>query len=113
MPFEDEYFEGGCCISVIEHALEMSNQNTTLLLKGAINELLRVLKKGAPLVLTFDVNFGEEKRHLMPDEYATLCKLLKIEVTDPPADRIFSSDTKEGLCMGKDLAVFSVTLIKK
>jgi ubiquinone/menaquinone biosynthesis C-methylase UbiE len=112
LPFEDAYFDGASCISVIEHALEASSANATLLLKGAINEMLRVLRKGAPLVLTFDVNFGNEKRHLTPNEYTTLCNILRITPTPLPEDRLYSSDTQEGLLMGKDVAVYSATLTK-
>jgi 2-polyprenyl-3-methyl-5-hydroxy-6-metoxy-1,4-benzoquinol methylase len=111
LPFADSYFDGATCISVIEHAL-LSYENPTVILKGAINELLRVLKKGAPLVLTFDVNFGAEQRHLVPEEYAKLCEILKIEPTPLPDDRLYSSDTKEGALMGEDIAVYCVTIIK-
>jgi 2-polyprenyl-3-methyl-5-hydroxy-6-metoxy-1,4-benzoquinol methylase len=111
IPFEDSYFDGASCISVIEHALT-PYENSKVMLKGAINEMLRVLRKGAPLVLTFDVNFGTEQRHLVPNEYAELCDILRIKTTPLPEDRLYSSDTKEGLLMGKDLAVYSVTLAK-
>ena len=112
LPFRDDYFDGAACISVLEHALPVSPENSKLLLLGAINELLRVMKKEAILVLTFDVNFGPEKRHLTPDEYEDLCGILGIETSELPEDRLYSSDTKEGLIMGKDLAVYSVTLVK-
>ena len=111
LPFTDSYFDGATCISVIEHAL-LSYENPVVILKGAINELLRVLKKGAPLVLTFDVNFGTEQRHLVPSEYAKLCEILKIDPTPLPDDRLYSSDTKEGALMGEDIAVYCVTIIK-
>jgi 2-polyprenyl-3-methyl-5-hydroxy-6-metoxy-1,4-benzoquinol methylase len=111
IPFTDSYFDGATCLSVIEHAL-ISYENSRMTLKGAINELLRVLKKGAPLVLTFDVNFGTEQRHLVPEEYAKLCEILKIEPTPLPEDRLYSSDTKEGALMGEDIAVYCVTIIK-
>lgn len=111
LPFADSYFDGATCISVIEHAL-LSYENPVVILKGAINELLRVLKKGAPLVLTFDVNFGAEQRHLVPSEYAKLCEILKIEPTPLPEDRLYSSDTEEGALMGEDIAVYCVTIIK-
>jgi 2-polyprenyl-3-methyl-5-hydroxy-6-metoxy-1,4-benzoquinol methylase len=111
LPFADSYFDGATCISVIEHAL-LSYENPVVILKGAINELLRVLKKGAPLVLTFDVNFGTEHRHLVPSEYAKLCEILKIAPTALPSDRLYSSDTKEGALMGEDIAVYCVTIIK-
>ena len=111
IPFPDSHFDGATCISVIEHAL-MSPKNSKLMLKGAINELLRVLKKGAPLVLTFDVNFGKEVRSLTLKQYTELCNILNVETMTLPEDRLYSSDTKEGSNMGKDLAVYSVTLIK-
>jgi SAM-dependent methyltransferase len=112
LPFEDNYFDGASCISVLEHALAASPENSKLLLKGGFNELLRVMKKGAPIVLTFDVNYGPEKRNLTPNEYNDLCEILSIESSTLPEDRLYSSDTKEGLEMGKDLAIFSVTLTK-
>jgi SAM-dependent methyltransferase len=111
LPFADGYFDGATCISVLEHALT-SSENSKLMLKGSINEMLRVLRKGGLLVLTFDVNFGKEQRSLTLDEYAELCGILRIETTTLPEDRLYSSDTKEGLLMGKDLAVYSVTLTK-
>ncbi|MGA2681834.1 MAG: class I SAM-dependent methyltransferase [Candidatus Bathyarchaeia archaeon] len=111
LPFADSYFDGATCISVLEHTL-ISSENSKLMLKGSINEMLRVLRKNALLVLTFDVNFGKGRGHLTLDEYAELCSMLGIETTALPEDRLFSSDTKEGLLMGKDFAVYSVTLAK-
>lgn len=114
LPFVDSYFDGASCISVLEHVLTSSkNPNLrALMLKGSINEMLRVLRKGGPLVLTFDVYFGKEQGVLTLDEYAELCGILRIETTTLPEDRLYSSDTKEGRLMGEDLAVYSVTLTK-
>ena len=113
LPFTDFYFDGASCISVLEH-MSVSSENSKLVLKGSINEMLRVLRKGAPLVLTFDVNFGKKQRglNITFKEYSELCSILRIETTSLPEDRLFSSDTKEGLLVGKDLAVYSATLTK-
>jgi SAM-dependent methyltransferase len=110
LPFADEYFDGIVCISVLEHAIIGSE--TAIYLKGCINELLRTLKPNGVLILTFDVSFGETGK-LTLEDYGELCKILGIKQNPLPSDRIFSSDTAEGLSMGRDLAVYSVTLVKQ
>jgi SAM-dependent methyltransferase len=111
LPFADSYFEGASCISVLEHVLP-SCRNSKLILKGSINEMLRVIRRSGRLVLTFDVNFGGDQRSLTLDEYAGFCHILGVETAPLPKDRLYSSDTEEGLVMGRDLAVYSVTLVK-
>jgi len=111
LPFACRYFDGAVCISVLEHMM-VSPENSSLILKGSINDILKVLKKGGLLVLTFDVNFGKEQRSLRPNEYAELCNALGIETEPFPEDRLYSSDTKDGSLMGEDLAVYSITLAR-
>lgn len=111
LPFTSEYFDGVICISVLEHII-VSSEYSRLILLGSINEMLRVLKKEGLLVLTFDVNFGKERRHLSPNELTELCDALQIDSEPLPEDRLYSSDTKEGSLMGKDLAVYYTTLTK-
>lgn len=111
LPFACGYFDGALCISVLEHMV-VSPENSSLIFEGSINEMLRVLKKGGLLVLTFDVYFGKEKHNLTPNEYAELCNALGIETEPFPKDRLYSSDTKDGSLMGEDLAVYSITLAR-
>ncbi len=111
LPFANSYFDGVSCISIIEHLLDKF-QDFRLILKTGLGEMLRVLKKGAPLVLTFDVYFGKEQRGPTIAHYAQLCRLLGIKTSKLPEDRLYSSDTKEGRIAGEDLAVYSITLTK-
>jgi SAM-dependent methyltransferase len=111
LPFTSGYFDGVVCISVLEHMM-LSPENSSLIIRGSINEMLRVLKEGGVLTLTFDVNFGKEQRSLKPKEYAELCSALNLNPEPLPKDRLYSSDTKEGSLMGEDLTVYSVTLAR-
>jgi 2-polyprenyl-3-methyl-5-hydroxy-6-metoxy-1,4-benzoquinol methylase len=119
LPFESGYFDGAMCISVLEHVIQVSRENSNVILSAAINELLRVLKVGAPLVLTFDVNFAKDQTDpaiaaygLKLAQYEALCKYFGIEAEPLPEGRLFSSDTKEGSLMGENLAVYTVTIVK-
>lgn len=119
LPFESEYFDGAMCISVLEHVIQLSKDNSNVLLSAAINELLRVLKVGAPLVLTFDVNFAKDQTDpaitafgLKLAQYEALCNYFGIKAEPLPEGRLYSSDTKEGALMGANLAVYTVTIVK-
>jgi hypothetical protein len=79
-----------------------------------------VLKVGAPLVLTFDVNFAEnqldpaiEEYGLRIKQYEALCDYFGLKPEPLPEARLFSSDTKEGSLMGTNLAVYTVTIVKR
>ncbi|MGA2973229.1 MAG: class I SAM-dependent methyltransferase [Candidatus Bathyarchaeia archaeon] len=110
IPFPDEYFDVVQCISVLEHVVEGIEGNTDVILKGVIDEMLRVLRPKGSAILTFDVNLNSKsERRLYYREYESLCRVLGIQATEPPADKLFSSDSAEGRIMGDDLAVFCAT----
>lgn len=112
LPFPDNYFDRVVNISVLEHIVYRIKQDTDIILRAFVNELLRVLKPNGLIVLTFDVNMSQTKSdlRLFFEEYESLCKIMGIMPTHPPPSRISSSDTKEGLMMGKDLCTYCVTL---
>ncbi len=113
LPFPDDYFDRVLSISVLEHIIEagLLKQNTNVILKGFVNELLRVLKPEGLVVFTFDVNMkAETPFRLRYDEYESLCEILGIRAKPPPHDRLYSSDTGRGRMMGENLCVYCVTL---
>jgi SAM-dependent methyltransferase len=113
-PFPDNHFDRVFCISTLEHILQPLAGDTTVVLKGVLNGLLRILKPDGLLVLTFDVNMSPKKssHRLHPLEYKKMCELLGIKYTQPPQNRLYSSDTNEGKIMGTDLNVFCATIKK-
>ena len=114
IPFSDNYFDRVFCVSTLEHILHSLKKDTEIVLKGFLNGLLRVLKPEGLLVLTFDVNMSPQKspKRLFPKEYKKFCELVGISPTKPPENRLYSSDSKAGQIMGKDLSVFCLTLCK-
>lgn len=112
IPFPNSYFNRIFCISTLEHILEPLGKDTEVVLKGVVNELLRVLKPDGLLVLTFDVNMSPQKsaHRLYPNEYKKLCEILGISPEPPPENRLCSSDSREGEIMGKDLSVYCATI---
>jgi ubiquinone/menaquinone biosynthesis C-methylase UbiE len=112
LPFPDSYFDRVTNISVLEHVIYLVKQDTNVILKGFVNEMLRVLKPKGLVVLTFDVNMDPKKSDLRLyfHEYESLCKTLGTLPTSPPASNLFSSDTKEGRMMGEDLCTYCAIL---
>lgn len=112
IPFPDGSFDRVLCISVLEHVVEQMSSNTDIILRGCINNLLRVLKPGGLLLLTFDVNLNPKQsdRRLYYDEAENLCKSLDITIPKKAENLLFSSDTVEGRLMGRDLAVLYLIL---
>lgn len=109
LPFTDEFFHGVLCISVLEHVFASPSSK---LCEGAIKEMLRVLKVGGVFILTFDVTFGTERTGITLDVLDELGVFFGVEITPLPQDRLFSSDTREGLSRYPNLAVYSITLTK-
>ena len=111
LPFPDDYFDRVLCISVLEHIVYQLEQQTDIILRGFLNELLRVLKPEGLVVLTFDVNMNPQKSdyRLYYDEYELVCKMLEISPTPVPQDRLCSSDTEKGRMMGEDLCTYCLT----
>jgi len=112
LPFPNNYFDRVLSISVLEHIVSYLERDTGVVLKGFVNELLRVLKPEGLVILTFDVNMDSQKsdHRLYYYEYELLCEILGISSTPPPQDRLYSSDTEEGRIMGKGLGTYCVTL---
>lgn len=112
IPFPNSHFDRVICVSTLEHILEPLEGDTTVVLKAFMNELLRVLKPEGLLVLTFDVNMSPQKsvHRLHPNEYQKMCEILGISPEPPPEDRLYSSDSREGEIMGKDLSVYCATI---
>jgi ubiquinone/menaquinone biosynthesis C-methylase UbiE len=112
LPFPDSYFDRVTNISVLEHVIYLVKQDTNVILKGFVNEMLRVLKPKGLVVLTFDVNMDPKKSDLRLyfHEYESLCKTLGTLPTSPPASKLSSSDTKEGRMMGEDLCTYYAIL---
>ncbi|MBC7621517.1 MAG: class I SAM-dependent methyltransferase [Candidatus Saccharibacteria bacterium] len=57
IPFEDATFDGAICIEVLEHAADP---------QGLLSEIARVLKEGAPLLMTVP---WSARRHHIPHDY--------------------------------------------
>lgn len=114
LPFPNDHFDNVLCISVLEHVLYRLKQDTSVILKGVVNELVRVLKPTGRVILTFDVNMAPEKSNLRlyHHEYEALCKILGILPVPTPINRLFSSDTPQGRQAGKSLCVYCVTFTK-
>lgn len=114
LPFPNDYFDRVINISVLEHILYPLGQNTDIILKGFVNELLRVLKPKGLAILTFDVNMNIQKSQfrLYFYEYESLCKILGISPTQLPQHRLYSSDTEEGKMMGEALCTYCVTFTR-
>ena len=112
LPFPDDYFDRVLCISVLEHVVYQLREDTDIILKGFVNELVRVLKPKGLVVLTFDVNMNPQKsdHRLYYKEYEQLCEILGIPSKPPPENRLYSSDTEEGRMMGEDLCVYCAIL---
>ena len=112
LPFPNNYFDRVLSVSVLEHIVYHLEQDTDVILRGVVNELLRVLKPKGLIVLTFDVNMNPQKsdHRLYYNEYESLCEILEISSTSPPQNRLCSSDTEEGRIMGEDLCVYCATL---
>lgn len=112
IPFSKSHFDRIFCISTLEHILEPLKKDTEVVLKAFINELLRVLKPEGLLILTFDVNIKPKNsaKRLYPKEFEKLCEILGIAATHPPQNRLYSSDTREGQIMGRDLGVYAATI---
>ena len=112
IPFPNGHFDRVFCVSTLEHILIPLKGDTDVVLKGFVNELLRVLKPEGLLVLTFDVNMSPQKssHRLYPKEYKKLCEILGISPEPLPENRLCSSDTREGEIMGKDLSVYCATI---
>lgn len=112
LPFPDSYFDRVINISVLEHIVYRVKQDTNVILRGFVSELLRVLKPEGIIVLTFDVNMNPKKSdyRLYFHEYESLCRILGILPEPPPPNRLFSSDTKEGLKMAEDLCTYCAIL---
>jgi len=112
LPFPDNHFDRVLNISVLEHAVYHIERDIDVILKGFLNELLRVLKPNGLVVLTFDVNMNPKKsdRRLYFHEYESLCGILGILPTPPPPNRLSSSDTREGRTMGEDLYTYCAVL---
>jgi SAM-dependent methyltransferase len=115
LPFPDGYFDRVFSISVLEHVVYLLKEDTTVILKGFVNELLRVLKPGGLVVLTFDVNMSPQKsaHRLYYSEYESLCGILGIPPEPVPENRLYSSDTGEGRMMGEDLCVYCAVLERR
>lgn len=111
LPFPNDYFDRVLNISVLEHIVYYVEQDTDVILKGFVNELLRVLKPKGLVVLTFDVNMDPQKSdlRLYLHEYESLCGILGISPTPPPRNRLYSSDTEEGRIMGEHLCTYCTT----
>lgn len=93
LPFDDASVDGVCCVSVLEHVDDPPR---------LLAEFERVLRPGAPLFLTLDVDLREEGWALGAADFAALRQdllerfdLLYTEATIHPAD-ILSSDTAPG-----------------
>jgi SAM-dependent methyltransferase len=114
LPFPSNYFDRVLCISVLEHIIYHLKQDTDVILRGFVNELLRILKPKGLVVLTFDVNMNPQKsdHRLYYHEYESLCEILGISSTRAPKDRLCSSDSEEGRMMGEDLCVYCATLTR-
>ena len=112
VPFPNNYFDRIVCISVLEHIIYPLRKDIDVVLKGFVNELLRVLKPEGLFVLTFDVNMNPQRsiHRLYYNEYESLCEILGITSEPPPQDRLCSSDTEEGRMMGEDLCIYSATI---
>ena len=112
LPFPDDYFDRVLSISVLEHIVYQLEQDTNIILRGFLNELVRVLKPKGLVVLTFDVNMNPQKSHhrLYYKEYEQLCEILGIPSKPPPKNRLYSSDTEEGRMMGEDICVYCAIL---
>jgi SAM-dependent methyltransferase len=115
LPFPNDYFDRVFSISVLEHIVYRLKEDTNVILKGFVNELLRVLKPGGLIVLTFDVNMNQQKsdHRLYYNEYESLCGILEIPPEPPPQNRLYSSDTEEGRMMGEDLCVYCAILERR
>jgi len=115
LPFPDGYFDRVFSISVLEHVVYPLKGDTSVILKGFVNELLRVLKLGGLVVLTFDVNMSPQKsaHRLYYSEYESLCGILGISPEPLPQNRLYSSDTEEGQVMGEDLCVYCAVLERR
>jgi len=111
LPFPNDYFDRVLCVSILEHIVYHLGQDTHVIFRGFVNELLRVLKPNGLVVLSFDVNMNPKKSdfRLYFHEYESLCAILGILPTSPPQNRLFSSDTEEGRKMGEDLCTFLTT----
>lgn len=112
LPFPEAYFDRVLNISVLEHIIKLAGKDTNVVLKGFLNELLRILKPDGLAVLTFDVNIDQDDPdlRLYYNEYESLCGLLGILPTLPPDDRLCSSDTQEGRMMAQGLCTYAVTI---
>jgi SAM-dependent methyltransferase len=115
LPFPDSYFDRVLSISVIEHVIDDLKQNISVVFRGLLNELLRVLKPNGLMILTFDVNMNPEESdfRLYFYEYEMLCEILGLQSTAPPLDRLISSETMAGSKMGKDLCVYCMVLKRR
>lgn len=92
LPFPDNYFDRVVNISVLEHIVYRIKQDTDIILRAFVNELLRVLKPNGLIVLTFDVNMSQTKSdlRLFFEEYESLCKIMGILPTRPsPKQNLF------------------------
>ena len=93
LPFDDASVDGVCCVSVLEHVDDQPR---------LLAELERVLRPGAPLFLTLDLDLREEGWALDATGFAALRELLLNrfdllypEATIHPVD-VLSSDTAPG-----------------
>lgn len=109
LPYPDEYFDRVFCLSVLEHIKEKDGR---LIPIKYVDEMLRVLKRGGLIILTFDVNRWPTQWHLWHPEVYKLCQDLGIEPPPQPWNILRSEAHQEGKIVGEGLSVMGFVLRK-
>jgi len=112
MPYPDETFDTVFCISVLEHIQydEEGNYVDTKILPY-IDEMVRVLKHGGELVMTFDYNRGgQQPWSFKREELERILPHLGTTLPEMPEDVVCSESYPISAFVGRGLSVMGMTM---
>jgi SAM-dependent methyltransferase len=117
IPFKQNFFDRVICISVIEHILDYLNPTfdlklSYLILNTLLCDLVRVVKPGGKICITFDVDLSG-RYHLSLDEVKILGKILRTKIPPLPEDALISDKTVLGSLFAHNKTVLAMILKKK